>query len=233
MKDKIKNIIKVIVIFALFFNLSHLLNIMFPLIGIDIKKFDSTDIAYYETLLELLLAIISITMFKLVLKKDLIIFKLNKKDYINKILNIFILFLGIKIASSVATTLLSIILGYSIGESENQNIITSLAKSAPLILLIDTVILAPIVEEIIFRLSLKKIINNKYVFIIISGFIFGFMHIFPTDLNIALALIYSITYVTMGLFLAYTYEETNNIWINIAIHSLNNLISMLAVLALY
>ena len=38
------------------------------------------------------------------------------------------------------------------------------------------VIWAPIVEECIFRGSLKRLISNKYAFIIISGIVFGVLH---------------------------------------------------------
>ena len=54
---------------------------------------------------------------------------------------------------------------------------------------ISTSILAPIYEEILFRLGFKKCINNKLMFIIISGTLFGLIHIFPTDLSLGVALI--------------------------------------------
>ena len=57
-----------------------------------------------------------------------------------------------------------------------------------------------------------KIIKNKYLFIITSGIFFGFLHIFPTDLNIVYALINSIPYVTMGMVLAYIYIKEDNIY---------------------
>ena len=74
--------------------------------------------------------------------------------------------------------------------------------------------------------------SNKYLFILVSGLFFGMMHIFPTDLPTSLALIYSITYVAMGFYLAYIYTETENIWFVIFIHALNNLFSMIISLAL-
>ena len=106
----------------------------------------------------------------------------------------------------------------------------SLTSSAPIMMLISAAFLAPIVEEGIFRLAFRKVINNKYLFMIISGLLFGFMHIFPTELPMSVALTYSITYVTMGVYLAYVYVKTDNIWFSIIIHLLNNLISMLAII---
>ena len=140
--------------------------------------------------------------------------------------------MGVKIIASFATSFISIILGYNLANSENQSIIILLTKEAPLLMLISSAFLAPIVEEIIFRLSLRKVIDNKYLYIVISGTIFGLMHIFPTELSMAYSLIQSISYVTMGLFLSHTYVSTNNIWIVIGVHALNNLISMLSIIAI-
>ena len=105
-----------------------------------------------------------------------------------------------------------------------------MTKSSPILMLISTVLLAPFAEEGIFRLGLKKVIKNKYIFMVISGLLFGFMHVFPTDIGLAVALTYSITYVSMGIYLAYIYTETDNIWICIIVHAINNLISMVAIM---
>ena len=106
-----------------------------------------------------------------------------------------------------------------------------LVSAEPLLMIINTCILAPFVEEGIFRLSIRKVFNNKYLFILVSGLIFRFMHIFPTELPLYVALIESLNYVTMGLLLAYIYNETDNIYVVVIIHALNNLLSMLMILA--
>ena len=231
MREKREYISKLIIAFICFFEIGRFFSLIISLIGLKVQKFNYVDLAYYDTFIELILTIIIILLYKKCLRKDIVLFKLNKKDYINKILNYFVLFIAIKISSSLITGFLSVILGYDLVDSENQSAIISLTKSAPLMMLISTSILAPIVEEGVFRLSLRKIIDNKTIFILISGLIFGLMHIFPTDLSLYFALIQAITYVTMGFFLAYTYVETNNIWIVICIHAINNLISMLSILA--
>lgn len=231
MREKRNYISKLIIAFICFFGIGRFFSLIINLIGLDVQKFNYVDLAYYDTFIELVLTIIVIILYKKCLRKDIVLFKLNKKDYINKILNYLVLFIGVKISSSLISGFLSVILGYEIVDSENQSAVINLVKSAPLMMMISTTILAPIVEEGVFRLSLRKIIDNKTVFILISGLIFGLMHIFPTDLSLDFALIQSITYVTMGFFLAYTYVETNNIWIVISIHAINNLISMLSILA--
>lgn len=232
MKKNIKYLFIFLICFLAFDNLGTAIANILNLAGLNTSSFDYIDLAYYSTLIELINLFIVGLLYRKCLKKDLIIFKLNMKDFINKILHYFIIFIIIKFISSFATIFLDLLLGYDIIETTNQNTINLLFNSSPLIMSISCVILAPVVEECIFRLGLKKFIKNKYVFITISGLLFGLLHVFPTELPYAVALIDSITYITMGLCLAYIYDETNNIWVTIGIHALNNLLGIISLLAL-
>ena len=233
MKEKYLNIIKLIISFLLFFFLSTIIRLILKRFGIDTSMFDYQDYGYFETLLELIFAVIILLFYRKIFTKDLLNFKNSFKGFMNEVFRLFAIFLAIKIASALLTNFIGMMIGIDIGESENQSTIIKITKEAPIMMLISTSILAPIVEEGIFRLGLRKVVNNNYLFIILSGLIFGLMHIFPTDLLMVEALVYSITYVTMGIYLAYIYVETDNIWINILVHGINNLISMIAILALY
>ena len=138
----------------------------------------------------------------------------------------------VKALSAYITVFISDIFKVPIDSSENQEAIISLLKSFPISMFIASVFLAPFTEEIIFRLGIKKIFKSNLGFIIVSGFLFGLMHIFPTDIDLTLALIQSITYVSLGCLLAYYYVRYDNIYIIIIIHALNNLLSILATFAL-
>lgn len=232
MKKKIEYIFIFIICFIAFNNLGSAILYILNYIGVDIASFSYVDQAYYNTMIEIIYLFIVALLYRKCLKKDLVLFKLNKKDYINKILKYFLVFMIVKFSSAFIESLLSIILDIGIGESSNQNIIEILFKRSPVIMFIDCVVLAPFVEECIFRLGIKKIINNKYVFITISGLLFGLMHVFPMDYSYVSSLVQSITYITMGISLAYMYEETNNIWVTIGIHALNNFIGIISLLAL-
>lgn len=231
MKENVKNIIKLIISFILFFNLSLIIAYIFKLLGINYSEFNYTDYAYLNTFIELIMFVVVLLFYKKYLKKDLVLFKLNKKDYIKKIISYFVIFMVIKYAVAMFSSILLVMLGSDVVSSENQETVVTLAKSMPFMMMISTSLLAPFVEEGIFRLGIKKVINNKYLFILVSGLIFGFMHIFPTELPLYVALIESLNYVTMGLLLAYIYNETDNIYVTIAVHALNNLLSMLVILA--
>ena len=231
MKDNVKNIFKLIISFVLFFNLSLVIACIFKLVGINYSDFNYIDYACLNTFIELIMFVVVILFYKKYLKKDLVLFKLNKKDYIKKIISYFLIFLVVKYGIALFSSLLLVMLGSDLVTSENQEAVVNLAKTLPFMMMISTSLLAPFVEEGIFRLGIKKVINNKYLFILVSGLIFGFMHIFPTELPIYVALIESLNYVTMGLLLAYIYNETDNIYVVVIIHALNNLLSMLMILA--
>ena len=231
MKDNVKNIFKLIISFVLFFNLSLVIACIFKLVGINYSDFNYIDYACLNTFIELIMFVVVILFYKKYLKKDLVLFKLNKKDYIKKIISYFLIFLVVKYGIALFSSLLLVMLGSDLVTSENQETVVTLAKTLPFMMMISTSLLAPFVEEGIFRLGIKKVINNKYLFILVSGLIFGFMHIFPTELPIYVALIESLNYVTMGLLLAYIYNETDNIYVVVIIHALNNLLSMLMILA--
>ena len=231
MKDNVKNIFKLIISFVLFFNLSLVIAYIFKLVGINYSNFNYIDYACLNTFIELIMFVVVLLFYKKYLKKDLVLFKLNKKDYIKKIISYFLIFLVVKYGVALFSSLLLVMLGSDLVTSENQESVVTLAKTLPFMMMISTSLLAPFVEEGIFRLGIKKVINNKYLFILVSGLIFGFMHIFPTELPLYVALIESLNYVTMGLLLAYIYNETDNIYVVVIIHALNNLLSMLMILA--
>lgn len=231
MKDNVKNIFKLIISFVLFFNLSLVIAYIFKLVGINYSDFNYIDYACLNTFIELIMFVVVILFYKKYLKKDLVLFKLNKKDYIKKIISYFLIFLVVKYGVALFSSLLLVMLGSDLVTSENQESVVTLAKTLPFMMMISTSLLAPFVEEGIFRLGIRKVINNKYLFILVSGLIFGFMHIFPTELPLYVALIESLNYVTMGLLLAYIYNETDNIYVVVIIHALNNLLSMLMILA--
>lgn len=231
MKDNVKNIFKLIISFVLFFNISLVITYIFKLVGINYSDFNYIDYACLNTFIELIMFVVVLLFYKKYLKKDLVLFKLNKKDYIKKIISYFLIFLVVKYGVALFSSLLLVMLGSDLVTSENQESVVTLAKTLPFMMMISTSLLAPFVEEGIFRLGIRKVINNKYLFILVSGLIFGFMHIFPTELPLYVALIESLNYVTMGLLLAYIYNETDNIYVVVIIHALNNLLSMLMILA--
>ena len=88
-------------------------------------------------------------------------------------------------------------------------------------------IFAPFVEEVIFRKCLGKVFNNDILFIIVSGFLFGFAH---TLASIGMGLnqmLYIIPYGVFGGIFAYIYCKTKNIFPTITVHHFHNTIIVL------
>lgn len=92
-------------------------------------------------------------------------------------------------------------------------------------LILMTVILAPILEEILFRgILLKGMINNKMnpkIAILVSAFVFGAIHVYPWQFAGAFLL---------GLVFGLVYYKTKSLLIPILLHAFNNLLSVLFVL---
>ncbi|MBC6299273.1 CPBP family intramembrane glutamic endopeptidase [Listeria booriae] len=105
------------------------------------------------------------------------------------------------------------------GASQNTEMLGELARAVPL-MIVFTSVLAPILEEIVFR----KIIYgglasrmNIHVAAVISSLFFGLMH---------MDLAYLLVYFVIGLILCYMYTKTKRIAVPIAAHMLMNVIAM-------
>ena len=109
--------------------------------------------------------------------------------------------------------------------SGNEEAIRSYIKEFPLYMIFSSIIYAPFVEEIIFRKTIKDVIKNKYLFIIIAGLIFGIIHISNyRDIN---EIMHSISYIIMGINFAYIYYRTNNIFTTMTFHFCHNLVLLI------
>ncbi|MBQ8234787.1 MAG: CPBP family intramembrane metalloprotease, partial [Bacilli bacterium] len=71
------------------------------------------------------------------------------------------------------------------------------------------------------RNCLYKIFKNKYLFIFISGFIFGSLHVFNDSMVIS-DLLYLIPYCTPGFIFAYILTKSDNIFNTIGLHFIHN-----------
>ena len=82
---------------------------------------------------------------------------------------------------------------------------------------------APIVEESLFRGVLRRFINNKTVFVIVSGVSFGLLH----SVGDEHFLLNALPYMGIGICMAAAYAKSNNIWTNIFMHFTNNAIGVI------
>ena len=211
-----KEIIWAILLIALYL-------VQFPLGSLLVKIENPLALLSIILIYYVALFVASIIIFRKRLKRDFKLLKNNFSAYIKfifpKMAIMYLIYFSVNILVSIVT---------KSGVSVNQQELESL----PILLtVIMSILWAPIVEECIYRGALRRIINNKVTFIIISAIIFGLAHsmIEETLLNV---IIKAIPYAILGGFLAYTYTKTENITTNMMAHAINNIMAV-ALMCLY
>ena len=120
-------------------------------------------------------------------------------NFIKTVLIASVIFYGVKIASGIIVTMISMIFDLKT-TSANQEALETAFKSAPWLMVLTGVVFAPVVEELVFRGAVRKVIKNKWVFVIVSGLLFGLVHVLNTNLPIIIILI-------TGIIINYIYES--------------------------
>lgn len=118
--------------------------------------------------------------------------------------------------------------------SVNQQIIQDLVGQAPKYLFVTVVFLAPITEEITFRLALQGMISRKSRLFgaLLSFIVFVMLHLSTELINGTLTLAAFAAYLAMPLTLTYVYYRTNNLLIVILMHVFNNFLSFMVMYSL-
>lgn len=113
--------------------------------------------------------------------------------------------------------------------SSNENIeaMKLVGNNNMLILIVFTIFVAPILEEIIFRGIFMNwfFVNNPLLSVLVSGLIFGYVH---APFNASTDWIYALSKILLGIVLAAVYYRTKNIKADITVHFLNNFLAILA-----
>lgn len=293
MKMKVKEYLKFIFALFIFFILPSIIALFIKyLLPLNYDKYFIVSI--YDVVLSIIQTILIIILYKDTFKEHFKKCKITYKNskimgYLVDIAIGFCVFLLIKVLTSIFSSVLATLFGIKDLTSNNQSTIETILGKYPIGMIISATILAPIIEETIFRRSLDGIIKNKKVFITVSGFIFGMMHVIDSNIiifsilligimissiinsketkenkillsifvsifiisitNICLLLQYktvdsilslfslkemiaSITYIAVGVYLAYIYKSRENIYYNIGIHALNNIFSIILLLCI-
>lgn len=114
--------------------------------------------------------------------------------------------------------------------TENQNHIIEILNEQIFLFAFTAVCLAPVIEELLFRGFLFNWVYEIHPLLahLVSALAFGFLHVFNVVLSGDMTgFIQMIPYVFMGLGLSYFYEKSDNIYVPICIHAMNNFISLL------
>jgi len=211
--------IRFFLVLLLFFTSSMFQIIPIKIFNLDINNI-SNDIKPWLTLFSK-----SITLIILVLlyykdfKRHLInLRKMKKEKLIVKFDHAFRYWLIGLIIMLVSNILIK---NLGIGNAQNDVSVTNNLMFSPIIFGLITFILAPILEEITFRLAFKDIFKNKWIYILLSGLVFGSIHVIFSLTDIT-QLLYLIPYCSLGIAFSYIYYDSDNIYIPISFHILHN-----------
>lgn len=117
------------------------------------------------------------------------------------------------------------------GGATNEKMVQSMITTLPLVMLLNAGILAPVIEELTFRKAFRNIFQKKWFFILLSGIVFGGLHVI-TSFTSPLELLYIIPYSSLGISFAYMYYKTDTIFTSISIHMFHNIaLILLSILA--
>lgn len=108
----------------------------------------------------------------------------------------------------------------------NEESVRSMISDAPIYMLFAVSIYAPFVEEMVFRKGFREIFKSKYIYIIMSGFVFGSLHVLSSVSN-PYDLLYLVPYSALGISFAALYYKTDNIVSSMIMHSIHNTMAAL------
>ncbi|MCK9536222.1 MAG: CPBP family intramembrane metalloprotease [Bacilli bacterium] len=196
---------------------------------LPLSEMSSTTLSIYA-LTQFAVSLIIAILFIIVLRKRLINdFKEFKRDLWYNLLSIVLWFIVIT-AISVGMVVLFELLKIE-GTAENQEGVEALmASKLGFLMLISTVLLAPFIEEIIFRKFLFGLFEKTfrfpiYIATILSAVIFGLIHDYT---------IFFFMYFPLALVLSLSYSlYKNNIFMPMGVHLLNNVFAVIMMVLVF
>ena len=205
-EEKNKNSLKSIMIIILYFIFPYLMKFL-------------SGIKWLTLLFYMLFALLIIYLYKDTFKNDFKDLNENKKKYIKSILINVVLIFAVMI---ITNALIGILLDIK-ETSENDYSLLTMFKKSPLALILLTSIYYPLVEGVIFRKSVRDIIDNKWTFIIFSSVFYFFFNIAYTSLSLN-SIITSLCYLFSMMILSNYYYKSNNFTASVIVMMIYNLI---------
>lgn len=214
-----KNIYKGISVIAIYFLFSLYSTFPLDLLHIDYKGLPLFAKEVYSFSVELLMLAIIFTILGSEIRlawKDL---KKNHWNYFSSNFKFYLLGVFLMISSNALIQFLG---GDMAG---NESSIRDQFATAPIYTFISGVFLAPLLEESVFRLGFRNIFKNNFIFIMLSGLVFGGLHLLG-GVTLQFLPLYLISYCSFGFVFAYMLTKTNNIFVSSGFHFMHNGILM-------
>lgn len=216
MKKYIDNhkVLKGIGIFCLFY-FSSLFQLI-PIWLFNIHSLEGSTGSYLSLFSNLILFGILLWIYFPDIKKDFLDFKKNFNQYLDTGFKWWLI--GV-IVMVVANSLILFLLPEA--QANNEESVQSVIHAAPWISLISIGFIGPFIEEMVFRKSFREVFTDKWLFVLMSGLIFGSLHVIlaitsPWDFA------YIIPYSALGFAFGLMYVKTDNIFTSISLHVFHN-----------
>lgn len=223
-----KNIFKSIGLFILYYlqSIFVIIPIIILKINIDLTNLSEKQNLILNLISSFIFSILLIFIYRDYLKKK---WKDFRKNF-NKYLTLSLKYWGIGL---LLMYILNILIAFFTPSKEaiNEVAVQNLIKNEPFLALIFTTIFAPFVEEMVFRKNVQDSVNNKYLFIIISGLLFGGAHVINST-NIY-DVLHILPYGALGAIFAYLVYKTDNIFSSIMVHFIHNgILTLLSIITI-
>lgn len=216
MKKTIMSILTGILVIIAYFTVPILCEIPYQLFNLDFDSFSLTVKITYILLTNLVTLCLIIILLNHKIKKDFKDFKKNNMYYFKDGLKYWLIGLAIMMISNLIINTIS-----SEGIANNEDTLRKLFDLSPVYVFFAAVIFAPLLEELTFRLGIRKIFKNDYIFIIISGVLFGALHVIDSYKTL-FDLLYIIPYSSLGVMFAYMLKKYDNIFVTVWFHFMHN-----------
>ena len=114
----------------------------------------------------------------------------------------------------------------------NEIEVQKIIKTLPIISFISIGIMGPIIEEFTFRKTFYDLIKNKDVYVLVSGIVFGTLHVLFSYTSYW-DFLYVIPYSALGICLAMMYKKTDNLFTSILMHIFHNsILTIISIMSL-
>lgn len=227
MKDKknyIVQILKGVFAFVLFYYSAYIQLIPIAILNIDIHNISDSLNVLLSCFSNIVVLIILWFLYRKELKKEWKIFKDKLAINLDTMVKYWIVGLVLMMASNIIINMM-----FKTGQAENEQAVQSMISALPWAMLIDAGLLAPFIEEIIFRKCFRNVFKNSTFFVIASGFVFGAMHVINASNPIGYLFI--IPYGCLGVSFALMYKKTDTVYTSIFAHMLHNsILTLLSIL---
>ena len=217
---ELKNMFRGVGVIILYIILSVMQYQFLSIFGINYYSLSTTLKQVYLILYELGMLAIIVYIYRKDFIPDLKDFKKNCLKYIKTYFKYWVIMLFLMLTSNFIVSMFT-----TNSKPLNEEIILNELTKYPIYIYVVTVVAAPIIEELVFRLSFRKIFaRTKILYILFSGLFFGILHVIGED---AANLLFIIPYSIPGFIFAYIYTKCNNICVPISMHMIHNLTMLL------